>query len=79
MQFQMFCFTKPYFSWSWKLDPDSVQREISNWLAQNKGIVVREIKHDTVASFWYPPQLFVSLYYQAYGEKASDVAPGRGS
>jgi hypothetical protein len=35
--------------------------------------VVREIRHDTVASVWYPPQLFVSIYYDAPGEAGSDA------
>ena len=64
MRVQVFCFTRPYLSWSWKIDPHEVQATIANWLGRNRGIAVREIRHDTVASFGYPPQLFVSLYYE---------------
>ena len=75
MRVQVFCFSQPYFSWSWKIDPQEVQGTIANWLSRNSGFSVREIKHDTVASFWYPPQLFVSVYYE---EPASDkVTRGR--
>jgi hypothetical protein len=69
----MFCFSKPYFAWSWKIDPDEVRGAVSAWLARNRDAVVREIRHDTVASVWYPPQLFVSIYYDAPGEVGSDA------
>lgn len=65
MKVQTFCFAQPYFSWSWKIDPQEVQGAIAGWLSRNAGVAIREIKHDTVASIWYPPQLFVSIYYDA--------------
>ena len=64
MRVQIFCFTQPYFSWTWKINPAEVQSTISEWIAQNQDVAIREINHDTVASFWYPPQLFVSIYYE---------------
>ena len=72
MRVQVFCFTRPYFSWSWKIDQHEVQSTVAHWLSRNSAIEVREIKHDTVASFWYPPQLFVSVYYE---EPAAHASP----
>ena len=63
MRVQVFCFSKPYFSWSWKIDPTQVQATIASWLDQHPELAVREVKHDLVSSFWYPPQLFVFIYY----------------
>lgn len=48
---------------TWKVDPGEITSMISSWLEQNPNIEVREIKHDVVASFWYPPQLIVFIYY----------------
>lgn len=64
MRLQVFCFTQSSFSWSWKIDPEQIQSSISEWLSRHSTLVIREIKHDTVASVWYPPQLIVSIYYE---------------
>lgn len=72
MHVEVFCFTRPYFSWSWKIDADEVRATLSTWLGRNRDTQVREIRHDTVASFWYPPQLFVTIYYDM-----RDAAPSR--
>lgn len=63
MRVQSFSISKPYFSMTWKVDPNEMTSMISAWLAQNPSIEVREIKHDVVASFWYPPQLIAFIYY----------------
>ena len=63
MRVQMFSITKPYFSATWKVDPEEMAAQISAWLQQNKGVEVKEIQHNVVASFWYPPQLIVFIYY----------------
>jgi hypothetical protein len=64
MKVQLFTFTKPYFSLTWKIDPVEVERSVSTWLSQNPGINIMTIKHDAVSSFWYPSQLFIFIYYQ---------------
>jgi hypothetical protein len=63
MQVQVFCFSRPYFAWSWKIDPEEVRSALAAWLARHRHVEVRDIRHDTVASVWYPPQLFVTVYY----------------
>lgn len=63
MRIQSFSISRPYFSMTWKVDPGEITSMISSWLEQNPNIEVREIKHDVVASFWYPPQLIVFIYY----------------
>jgi hypothetical protein len=60
----MFSFSKPYFSLSWKLDQAEVESTISNWLEQYPDVEIATIKHDAVASFWFPTQFFVSIYYK---------------
>jgi hypothetical protein len=70
MRVELFCFTCPYFSWSWKIDPDEVRSALSRWLSRHGDVHIREIRHDTVASFWYPPQLLVTIYYDEAGEGA---------
>jgi len=37
---------------------------ISNWLGRNPDVDVVTIKHDAVSNFWYPSQLFISIYYR---------------
>lgn len=64
MKLQFFSFASPYFSWSWKIEAIEVNRTVSEWMSRNPGITVREIKHDTIPSFWYPPQLLISIYYE---------------
>lgn len=63
MRLRAFTFAPPYFSWSWKIDAAEVQRTVSSWLEENPDVVIREIKHDTVTSFWYPPQFMVCVYF----------------
>ncbi|MGX9720889.1 hypothetical protein [Stenotrophomonas acidaminiphila] len=36
----------------------------NDWLGRNPDIGVVAVKHDPVASFWYPPQLFIPVYYR---------------
>ena len=64
MKVRVFAFTKPYFSITWKLEQAEIESTVSDWLSRNPDITVVTIKHDSVASFWYPTQLFVSIYYQ---------------
>ena len=49
--------------WTWKLDANAMERVISQWLASQKTLTVREIHHDQCSSFWMPPQLIVTIYY----------------
>ena len=49
--------------WTWKLDATAMERDISQWLASNKSIEVREIHHDQLSGFFMPPQLIVTIYY----------------
>lgn len=64
MKLQLFSFTSPYFSWTWKIDALEANRAVAEWMTANPGITVREIKHDTIPSFWYPPQFLISIYYE---------------
>ncbi|MCO6465098.1 MAG: hypothetical protein J5I53_00640 [Bradyrhizobiaceae bacterium] len=64
MQVKVFTFSKPYFSWSWKIDPLEVELNIANWLRSNPNIKIFSIQHNAVATFWYPTQLFVTVYYE---------------
>jgi hypothetical protein len=64
MQIQLFTFSKPFFSATWKIDPVEVGTTISNWLRRNPDIDVITIKHTAITSFMYPSQLFVSIYYR---------------
>ena len=49
--------------WTWKLDVTAMEREISQWLASNERIAVREIHHDQLSGVLAPPQLIVTIYY----------------
>lgn len=71
MQFKLLAFSKPYFSLTWKIDPAEVESTIKYWLDSNQGIEIVTIRHDAVTSFWYPTQLFVSIYYRQ--QEASDA------
>jgi len=64
MKVKVFAFSMPYFSLTWKIDPNEVELAVADWLARNPDAKVVAIKHDAVTSFWYPPQLFVSLYHE---------------
>jgi hypothetical protein len=64
MKVQIFTFSKPYFSWTWKIDPVEVEMTISNWLGRNSDAEIVTIKHNAVSSFWYPSQLFIAIYYR---------------
>lgn len=63
MQLKIFSFRVSVFSWSWKVDAEKAEQVVSAWLQANPGLAIREIRHDTIAQFWYPPQLLVSIYY----------------
>lgn len=64
MRLKTFAFAAPYFSLSWKISAAEVESTINDWLGRNPGVEVVVVTHDPVASFWYPPQLFVSIYYR---------------
>ena len=52
----------------WKIPTERVEQEVQNWLANNPGIKVREIKHDTIQGVWVSPQLIITIYYSNSGE-----------
>jgi len=56
-------FTATGGKWNGKLELSDLQAEISSWLSSNPSISVREIRHDIVTTFWAPPQLVVSIYF----------------
>jgi hypothetical protein len=64
MKVQVFAFSKPYFSLTWKIEESEISSTISNWLSRNPEIEIETIKHNSVPSFWYPTQLFVFIYYK---------------
>lgn len=51
--------------WTGKLELAPLESEIASWLSANPAISIREIRHDVVATFWAPPQLVVSIYFDA--------------
>jgi hypothetical protein len=67
MKIKVFTFSKPYVS-MWKIPSEKVEQEIQNWFAQNSGIKIKEIKHDTIQGIWVSPQLIVTIYYAESGE-----------
>jgi hypothetical protein len=63
MRVEIFSIARPYFSFNWQLDPADMAIKLANWFRENPNIDVKEIKHDVVASSWYPPQLVVTIYF----------------
>ena len=49
--------------WTGRLDIAPLETEIDAWLSSNPTISVREIRHDVVTTFWTPPQVIVSIYF----------------
>jgi hypothetical protein len=64
MRMKLFTFSKPYFSMTWKIDPTEVEHQVSTWLNDNPHIHIESIHHTSVASFWYPTQLLIVIYYR---------------
>jgi hypothetical protein len=49
---------------TWKIDPTEVEHQVSTWLNDNPHIHIESIHHTSVASFWYPTQLLIVIYYR---------------
>lgn len=69
MRVETLCFTRPYWSFNWKLDPEELAVRLSEWLRDHQDIIIQKIHHDVVGGFWYPPQLIVTIYFQKNSEK----------
>lgn len=64
MRVEILSVTKPYFSMSWKLDPVEMKIKLEDWFREHTNVHIEDIKHDVVTSFWYPPQMFVTIYFK---------------
>lgn len=64
MRIKIFEFSKPFFSWTWKIIPANVESQVSAWLNEHPDVQIESIHHTSFASFWYPPQLLVTVYYR---------------
>jgi len=64
MKAKVFEFSKPFWSWHWKLDPTNVENILRDWFDSNPQVKVKQILHENVESFWFPPQLIVVIYYE---------------
>lgn len=63
MKVKVFVFSKNYWSLTWKIKSEEVEKTISEWLAKNPDIDIKYIKHTPVSNVFSPAQLFVSIYY----------------
>jgi hypothetical protein len=56
-------FTATGGKWTGRLELAPLETEMASWFSANSSILVREIRHDVVATLWAPPQLIVSIYF----------------
>ena len=62
MQVKIFSFTPSMYRL--KIDANEVERCLNAWLAEHADKKIHQIVHDTLSSFWYSPQLIVTIYYE---------------
>ena len=63
MKIRVFEFSTPFWSWSWRVPPDHVERVIAQWVDENPSARIRDIKHSTMGGVWHPPQRLVTIYF----------------
>lgn len=62
MQIKMFSFSPSSFGL--RINPEEVENTVAKWLMEHPQIRVHTIQHSTTSSFWYTPQLLVSIYFE---------------
>lgn len=64
MKVKVFEFSKPYWSWGWRVEPSVIEDTLAAWFLDNPKSKIQYILHQNVGSgFWFPPQLVVTIYY----------------
>ena len=51
MRVETLSFTRSYWSFNWRLDPEELSVRLSEWLRDHQDIIIQKIQHDVVGGF----------------------------